>query len=189
MVEEDDAAAASSSGSAAPNNGGGGKGTTAADDDNHRNSIQQSRPDYLTSLLSGRTPSLRLESSQDDNDVNDELQKATSNDVDGSSTATTPPRRPSRAELSKRLTSMRNSMKKLHQQQQQQSIIENVEVKLHNYSYHVPIRIDAPSIKTVFNQSPCYVMTNFMVNVGELITGERKVGYDIILFSSFGYVC
>ena len=171
-MEEDAAAAASPSGSAAV---GGGVGTTA--DGNRRNSIQQSRPDYLTSLLSGRTPSLRLESSQDDNDSNDDLQKTTSDDGDGT---TTPPRRPSRAELSKRLTSMRNSIKKL-QQNNNTTLVENVEVKLHNYSYHVPIRIDAPSIKTVFNQSPCYVVTNFMVNVGELITGERNVSCVILL--------
>lgn len=168
----EDAAAAASSGSAAPNDVDSGGGGTI--DGNHRrNSIQQSRPDYLTSLLSGRTPSLRLESSQDDNDTNDDLQKTTS-DVDGS--ITTSPRRPSRAELSKRLTSMRNSIKKLQQQNNNTTaLVENVEVKLHNYSYHVPVRIDAPSIKTVFNQSPCYVVSNFMVNVGELITGERKV--------------
>ena len=178
-MEEDAAVAASSSGSAAPNatGGSGGGGVTTADN-NRRNSIQQSRPDYLTSLLSGRAlgraPSLRLESSQDDNDINDELQKTTSDD-DRTTTTTTTPRRPSRAELSKRLTSMRNSIKQLQQQNNNTPLIENVEVKLHNYSYHVPIRIDAPSIKTVFNQSPCYVVTNFMVNVGELITGERKV--------------
>jgi hypothetical protein len=169
-MEEDAAAAASSSGSAAPNDGGSGGVDTTEADDNRRNSIQKSRPDYLTSLLSGRTPSLRLESSQD-NDSNYELQKTTSDD-DGTTTTTTSPRRPSRAELSKRLTSMRNSIKQL---QQNTTLVENVEVKLHNYSYHVPIRIDAPSIKTVFNQSPCYVVSNFMVNVGELITGERKV--------------
>jgi hypothetical protein len=177
-MEEDAAAAASSSGSAAPNDGGSGGVDTTAADDNHRNSIQKSRPDYLTSLLSGRTPSLRLESSQD-GDSSDDLQKTTS-DVDGSTTTTTSPRRPSRAELSKRLTSMRNSIKKLQQNNTTAAVIENVQVKLHNYSYHVPIRIDAPSIKTVFNQSPCYVVSNFMVNVGELITGERKVSYIYI---------
>ena len=172
-MEEDAAAAASSSGSAAPNAVSSGVGGTTADD-NHRNSIQKSRPDYLTSLLSGRTPSLRLESSQD-GDSSDDLQKTTS-DVDGSSTTTTTsPQRPSRAELSKRLTSMRNSIKKLQQNNTTATLVENVQVKLHNYSYHVPIRIDAPSIKTVFNQSPCYVVSNFMVNVGELITGERTV--------------
>ena len=177
-MEEDAAAAASSSGSAAPNAVSGGVGGTTADD-NHRNSIQKSRPDYLTSLLSGRTPSLRLESSHD-GDSSDDLQKTTSDVVDGSTT--TPPQRPSRAELSKRLTSMRNSIKKLQQQNNTAAtLVENVEVKLHNYSYHVPIRIDAPSIKTVFNQSPCYVVSNFMVNVGELITGERKVSYNIFL--------
>jgi hypothetical protein len=174
MEEDAAAAAASSSGSAAPNAVGGGVGGGTTADGNHRNSIQKSRPDYLTSLLSGRTPSLRLESSQD-GDSSDDLQKTTS-DVDGSgTTTTTSPQRPSRAELSKRLTSMRNSIKKLQQQNNTATLVENVEVKLHNYSYHVPIRIDAPSIKTVFNQSPCYVVSNFMVNVGELITGERKV--------------
>jgi hypothetical protein len=177
MEEDAAAAAASSSGSAAPNVGSGSSGgvnTTA--DGNRRNSIQQSRPDYLTNLLSGRAlgraPSLRLESSQDDTDIIDELQKTSSDD---GGTTTTP--RPSRAELSKRLTFMRNSIKQLQQNNNKTPVIENVEVKLHNYSYHVPIRIDAPSIKTVFNQSPCYVVTNFMVNVGELITGERKVSY------------
>lgn len=31
-----------------------------------------------------------------------------------------------------------------------------VEVRLQNYSYHVPIRMGAPAVKTVMNQSICY---------------------------------
>lgn len=122
--------------------------------------LQKSRPDYLTNLLNGRAPSLRLETSKDDDDdIHDAA--ATSGPA--------PPGIPTRSELSKRFASMRASMRQLP------SGLEKVEVRMHNYSYHVPIRVDAPSIKTVINQSPCYAITSFMVNVGELITGKRKV--------------
>ena len=50
-----------------------------------------------------------------------------------------------------------------------------VEVRLKNYSHCISVRIDAPSIKTVFNTSPCYVGVEFVRNVGEIITGRKKV--------------
>jgi hypothetical protein len=43
-----------------------------------------------------------------------------------------------------------------------------------NYSYRVPIRVDAPSIKTVFNTSPCYVMMGIVRNAVEIVTQKKK---------------
>ena len=51
----------------------------------------------------------------------------------------------------------------------------NVEVRIKNYSHTVAIRKDAPSIKTVFNTSPCYVGMELVGNIGEIITGRKKV--------------
>ena len=55
--------------------------------------------------------------------------------------------------------------------------LNQVEVRLKNYSRTVSVRKDAPSIKTVFNTSPCYVAMELVRNVGEIITGTKKVGY------------
>ena len=60
-------------------------------------------------------------------------------------------------------------------QQQRAPVLQKVEVRIKDYSYHVPVRVDAPSIKTVFNTSPCYAVTNIMKNVVELATGKRQV--------------
>ena len=139
MVEEDEAAGAFTGG-----------GT---------DSLQKSRPDYFASLRGGRAPSLRLESSTDDD--NENSAKNTSDEPTDVASSLT------RTELSRRFASMREI--------RSSDDLQQVEVRVNNYSYHVPIRVDAPSIKTVINQSPCYVATNFMQNVGELITGKRKV--------------
>jgi hypothetical protein len=53
--------------------------------------------------------------------------------------------------------------------------LTQVEVRVRDFSYHASIRVDAPSIKTVFNTSPCYVGAEFVKNVGEIITGQKKV--------------
>ena len=68
--------------------------------------------------------------------------------------------------------SLTSSFASMQQQQQQQQ--QRVEVRLKNYSYHVPIRIDGPSIKTTFNQTPCYLVTVFIRHVIQLISGQRK---------------
>mmetsp|Transcript_3324 Transcript_3324/g.5465 ORF Transcript_3324/g.5465 Transcript_3324/m.5465 type:complete len:1454 (+) Transcript_3324:67-4428(+) len=154
---EEDAAASSSP---AASHGGGDGATDIGDVSNGKHLLQTSRPDYLSSLLNGRAPSLRLESSKDDDD---DIHDATA------TSRTAPPGIPTRSELSKRFASMRASLRQVP------SGLEKVEVRMHNYSYHVPIRVDAPSIKTVINQSPCYAITSFIANVGELITGKRKV--------------
>ena len=62
-----------------------------------------------------------------------------------------------------------------HQQQPRAPVLQKVEVRIKDYSYHVPVRVDAPSIKTVFNTSPCYAATNIMKNAVELATGKRQV--------------
>ena len=48
-------------------------------------------------------------------------------------------------------------------------------MRLKNYSHTISVREDAPSIKTVFNTSPCYVGVEFVRNVGEIITGRKRV--------------
>lgn len=40
-----------------------------------------------------------------------------------------------------------------------------VQVNLRNFSYHVPVKMDAPSIKTVLNQSVCYMTFEFFRRV------------------------
>lgn len=71
------------------------------------------------------------------------------------------------------------------------SKLNQVEVRLKNYSRTVTVRKDAPSIKTVFNTSPCYVAMELVGNVGEIITGTKKVGHILHVPSHmlFQYLC
>jgi hypothetical protein len=124
--------------------------------------LQKSRPDYLSSLLRGKAPSLRLESTDDDDNNDSKANKTSDNPTADVAKSLT------RMDLSRRFESMREI-------RPSDELLQQVEVRVNNYSYHVPIRVDAPSIKTVINQSPCYAATNFIQNVGELITGKRKV--------------
>jgi ABC-type multidrug transport system fused ATPase/permease subunit len=41
----------------------------------------------------------------------------------------------------------------------------HVQVNLRNFSYHVPVKMDSPSIKTVLNQSPSYAIFEFFRRV------------------------
>ena len=140
-----------------------------------RNSVQSTRPSYLQSLLrEGHKPSLYLENNDITEDDEDVVDNGNANNNDN----TTPNNNPSTTmhmdvpELRRRFTSMRDMGER---PTTTTPLLAQVEVRMKDYSYHVPIRVDAPSIKTVFNQSPCYVGTNFIKNVGELITGQRKV--------------
>ena len=118
-------------------------------------SVQSLRPDYIQNLRRGSTrTNLRLEG-QDDA-VQDSPSASPTPDVEN--VAVNELRR-------------RNSLEYLGQTVSTQQ----VEVRLKDYSYHVPIRVDAPSIKTALNTSPCYVATNIMKNFGEYISGKRKV--------------
>jgi len=139
-----------------------------------KQSIQASRTDYLQSLLKGSIPDLKLEDGHA-NDNNDSNNNGPSTPKSGntstvSPTAEGPTTQMEINELRQKLASLRDIKTKHNIEQYQE-----VEVRLKDYSYYVPIRVDAPSIKTVFNQSPCYVGTTILKNVGELITGSRKV--------------
>ena len=141
-----------------------------------KQSIQASRTDYLQSLLKGSIPDLKLEdghtNDNDDNNNNNgpSTPKSGNTSTVSPAVAEGPTTQMNISELREKLASLRDIITKHNIQQYQE-----VEVRLKDYSYHVPIRVDAPSIKTVFNQSPCYVGTTILKNVGELITGSRRV--------------
>ena len=141
-----------------------------------QSTIQATRTDYLQSLLKGSIPDLKLEDGHNTNDDND------NNNTNGPSTpksGNTSTVSPATADGSTQMniSELREKLASLHDIKSKHNIeqYQEVEVRLKDYSYHVPIRVDAPSIKTVFNQSPCYVGTTILKNVGELITGSRKV--------------
>ncbi len=49
-----------------------------------------------------------------------------------------------------------------------------VEVRLHNLSYCVPIRMGAPAVKTVMNQSICYGAYEFFHRLGQYCTNKNR---------------
>jgi len=153
-----------------------------------KQSIQATRTDYLQSLLKGSIPDLKLEDGHTNGTDDNNNNNGPSTTPKSGNTSTVSPAATEGSttqmnidELRQKLTSLR-SLKTKHNIQQYQE----VEVRLKDYSYHVPIRVDAPSIKTVFNQSPCYVGTTILSNVGELITGSRKVSRSLHIIS---YMC
>ena len=139
-----------------------------------KQSVQATRTDYLQSLLKGSIPDLKLEdghtNDNDDNNNNNGPSTPKSGNTSTVSPTAEGTTQMNISELREKLASLRDIKTKHNIEQYQE-----VEVRLKDYSYHVPIRVDAPSIKTVFNQSPCYVGTTILTNVGELITGSRKV--------------
>ena len=147
-----------------------------------KQSIQATRTDYLQSLLKGSIPDLKLEDghTNGDNDNNDTNGPSTPKSGNTSTVSPAAAEETTNqmdiSELREKLASLRDIKTKHNIEQYQE-----VEVRLKDYSYHVPIRVDAPSIKTVFNQSPCYVGTTILKNVGELITGGRKVSVCCVL--------
>ena len=146
--------------------------------------IQATRTDYLQSLLKGSIPDLKLEDGHtaSDNVNNNNNNNGPSTPKSGNTSTISPgategpTTQMDISELREKLASLRDIKTKHNIEQYQE-----VEVRLKDYSYHVPIRVDAPSIKTVFNQSPCYVGTTILNNVGELITGSRKVSVYCVL--------
>ena len=150
-----------------------------------KQSIQASRTDYLQSLLKGSIPDLKLEDGHtNDNDDNNN-NNGPSTPKSGNTSTVSPAAEGSTtqmdiSELREKLASLRDIKTKHNIEQYQE-----VEVRLKDYSYHVPIRVDAPSIKTVFNQSPCYVGTTMLKNIGELITGSRKVSVICLLCCAY----
>jgi hypothetical protein len=146
-----------------------------------KQSIQATRTDYLQSLLKGSIPDLKLEDGHtngdnDNNDTNGPSTPKSGNSTVSPAAAEETTNQMDISELREKLASLRDIKTKHNIEQYQE-----VEVRLKDYSYHVPIRVDAPSIKTVFNQSPCYVGTTILTNIGELITGGRKVSVCCVL--------
>jgi len=142
-----------------------------------------SRPDYFANLRRGSVPNLHLDVADGDDEravfgIGDLVEGSPTQKRSGSAMAslTAFPREDAGdggvavSELRQRLSVRRMSETALGMAEEVQ-----VRVTLKDYSYHVPTREDAPSIKTVFNQSPCYAASSFLVNVGELITGSRKI--------------
>ena len=50
-----------------------------------------------------------------------------------------------------------------------------VEVRLRDFSYHVPVKTDTPSVKTVMNQSPCYGTYEFGRRFVEKCCNRRAI--------------
>jgi ABC-type multidrug transport system ATPase subunit/ABC-type multidrug transport system permease subunit len=61
--------------------------------------------------------------------------------------------------------SVRDFTRRMTMYQDQQKTERLVEVRLHNVSYNVPVKMDAPSVKTVANQSLCYGVYEFFRRV------------------------
>ncbi|KAL3761106.1 hypothetical protein ACHAWU_001375 [Discostella pseudostelligera] len=166
-------------------------GTAIDRDGTNFASSHASRPDYLSSLRRGRITCLRLE---------DSSPTFSSSLVAGGAADASSPRNDAAAatattdtatsintaevditEFRRRLSTIRDAKSKrrigasiVGGGGKRAPTLQKVEVRIKDYSYHVPVRVDAPSIKTVFNTSPCYVGTNIMKNVVELITGKRQ---------------
>jgi len=182
---------------AAADDDDGESGTAIDRDGTNFASSQASRPDYLSSLRRGRITCLRLE---------DSSTAFTSSLVGGGASPTSTPRNDAAAtsstdtatgtntadvditEFRRRLSTIRDAKSKrrigasiVGEGGKQAPTLQKVIVRIKDYSYHVPVRVDAPSIKTVFNTSPCYVGTNIMKNVVELATGKRQVCVHVCL--------
>ena len=131
-----------------------------------RQSVQSTRPDYFQNLRRGSTKTnLRLEGQDNDDDA--DADAVHRQDSPSASNPATDVENVSVNELRRR-----TSLKYLGETAAR---TQRVEVRLKDYSYHVPVRVDAPSINTALNTSPCYVATNVLKNVGEYISGKRKV--------------
>jgi hypothetical protein len=129
-----------------------------------RQSVQSTRPDYFQNLRRGSTKTnLRLEGQDNDDDAD----AVHHQDSPSAPNPATDVENVSVNELRRR-----TSLKYLGETAAR---TQRVEVRLKDYSYHVPVRVDAPSINTALNTSPCYVATNVLKNVGEYISGKRKV--------------
>jgi hypothetical protein len=125
-------------------------------------SVQSTRPDYFQNLRRGSTrTNLRLEGQDDDDDADAVHQGSTS----ASNFA------PHVENVDVNEIRRRTSLKYLGET----ASTQRVEVRLKDFSYHVPVRVDAPSINTALNTSPCYAATNILKNIGEYISGKRKV--------------
>jgi hypothetical protein len=131
-------------------------------------SVQSTRPDYFRNLRKGSITNLRLEGRDDD--MNDDVNRQERRDSRQSETVVDMD--VAVAELRRRLSARWTGN---DGGDGMSSKDVPVEVRLKDFSYHVPIRVDGPSIDTALNTSPCYVATNIMKNFGEYITGKRRV--------------
>ena len=120
--------------------------------------LQASRPDYFQSMLDLKRAA---EEEEDDDD----------------------------AEAAAAADDIAHSRRTIYSSVASSLLLQNrVEVRLVDYSYRVPVRVDAPSIKTVFNTSPCYVVTNLVTNLVEHVFGDRKASF-VCHFLFFLEVC
>lgn len=121
---------------------------------------QSKRPDHLRSLIQ-RNSTARFAVSPDDDDEEaaaaagaaDDLQDVALGDDNASPAATASP---SPAALEKAKSKRLADVARRQSIYQEQAPERLVEVRLRSVSYHVPIKMDAPSVKTVANQSVCY---------------------------------
>ena len=163
-----------------------------------------SRPDYFANLRRGSVPNLHLDSIDDVEDGDDgdderavfgigDLMKGSHKQKRSSPAMASLGGEAGDGGVAVAELRQRLSVRRMSETARGKAEEVQVQVTLKDYSYHVPIREDAPSIKTVFNQSPCYAASSFLVNVGELITGSRKVrgdakwgdGWKILMISHY----
>lgn len=152
---------------------------TFADPLTRQMSVQSTRPDYFQNLRRGSVTNLRLEGDGND-DANDD-DDGERRDGGRRSGGSVVDMEIAVADLRRRLSATWTG----NDGDRASYGSSSVEVRLRDFSYRVPVRVDGPSINTALNTSPCYVATNVIKNFGEYITGKRKVrGNTTIVIAS-----
>ena len=77
-------------------------------------------------------------------------------------------------ELAENRESMQESLRRRFTVFEQQGTGRLVEVRLHDLSYFVPVRMGAPSVKTVMNQSVCYAAFEFFLRLKQYCKEGRN---------------
>jgi len=128
-------------------------------------SPQGRRPDYLKSLIDRRNSNLAsiLEGAPPLDGVDEAADEEAGTDAQQDAATS----RPTMADFVK------------HQSTYQLQAPERlVEVRLRNVSYHVPIKMDAPDVKTVANQSVCYGAYEFFRRWHQFCQRSRQAAAD-----------
>lgn len=130
-------------------------------------SPQRRRPDYLKSLIDRRNSNLAsiLEGGPPLDDVDEAADEEVG--TGAQQDAATSTSRPTMADFAKRQSAY-----------QLQAPERLVEVRLRNFSYQVPIKMDAPDVKTVANQSVCYGAYEFFRRLHQFCQRSGQAAAD-----------
>jgi ABC-type multidrug transport system fused ATPase/permease subunit len=129
-------------------------------------SPQRRRPDYLKSLIDRRNSNLAsiLEGGPPLDGVDEAADEEVGTGAQQDATSTS---RPTMADFAKRQSAY-----------QLQAPERLVEVRLRNFSYQVPIKMDAPDVKTVANQSVCYGAYEFFRRLHQFCQRSGQAAAD-----------